>query len=55
MKLSSHHQQAVAEIASAEDHSLQMATKEFHKIREPKIQKLKGPYLANTLLIFNSC
>ena len=35
-------------------HSLQLATKELKKIREPKISKLKGGYLANAMLVLNS-
>ena len=35
-------------------HSLQSVAEEFRKIREPKISKLKGGYLANTMLVFNS-
>ena len=40
--------------ASIASHSLQLMAEEFRKICEPKIQKLKGGYLANTMLIFNS-
>ena len=36
------------------EHSLQVAAQEFKKICEPKISKLKGGYLANTALSFNS-
>ena len=35
-------------------HSLEMAAQEFRKIHEPKISKLKGGFLANAALIFNS-
>ena len=35
-------------------HSLQVAAQEFKKIHEIKISKLKGGYLANPTLIFNS-
>ena len=35
-------------------HSLQLVAEEFRKIREPKIQKLKGGYSANAMLVFNS-
>ena len=35
-------------------HSLQLTAEEFRKICEPKIQKLKGRYSANAMLIFNS-
>ena len=34
-------------------HSLQLVAEEFRKIREP-VSKLKGGYLANTMLVFNS-
>ena len=34
--------------------SLQLAAEEFRKIHEPKIQKLKGGYSANAMLVFNS-
>ena len=40
--------------ASIASHSLQLAAEEFRKIREPKIQKLKGGYSANAMLVFNS-
>ena len=40
--------------ASIASHSLQLAAEEFRKIREPKIQKLKGRYSANAMLVFNS-
>ena len=40
--------------ASMASHSLQLAAEEFRKIREPKIQKLKGRYSANAMLVFNS-
>ena len=36
------------------EHSLEVAAQEFKKICEPKISKLKGGYLANAALIFNS-
>ena len=36
------------------EHRLQMAVQELNKIQEPKILKLKGGYLANATLIFNS-
>ena len=35
-------------------HSLQLAAEEFRKICKPKIQKLKGRYSANAMLVFNS-
>ena len=35
-------------------HSLQLVAEEFRKIREQKISKLKGGYLANAMLVFNS-
>ena len=35
-------------------HSLQLMAEEFRKICEPKIQKLKGGYSANAMLVFNS-
>ena len=35
-------------------HSLQLVAEEFRKIHEPKIQKLKGGYSANAMLVFNS-
>ena len=35
-------------------HSLLLAAEEFKKISEPKISKLKGGYLANAMLVFNS-
>ena len=41
------------EDASIELHSLQLMAEEFRKIREPKIQKLKGRYSANAMLVFN--
>ena len=34
-------------------HSLQLTAEEFKKIREQKISKLKGGYLANAMFIFN--
>ena len=40
--------------ASIASHSLQLAAEEFRKIRKPKIQKLKGGYSANAMLVFNS-
>ena len=40
--------------ASMASHSLQLVAEEFRKIREPKIQKLKGRYSANAMLVFNS-
>ena len=40
--------------ASMASHSLQLVAEEFRKIHEPKIQKLKGGYSANTMLVFNS-
>ena len=42
------------EDASIASHSLQLATEEFRKICKPKIQKLKGGYSANAMLVFNS-
>ena len=41
------------EDASMASHSLQLAAEGFRKICEPKIQKLKGRYSANAMLIFN--
>ena len=35
-------------------YSLQLVAEEFRKIFKPKIQKLKGRYSANTMLVFNS-
>ena len=40
--------------ASMASHSLQLAAEEFRKTCKPKIQKLKGRYSANAMLIFNS-
>ena len=40
--------------ASMASHSLQLAAEEFRKICDPKIQKLKGGYSANAMLVFNS-
>ena len=40
--------------ASMASHSLQLVAEEFRKIRKPKIQKLKGRYSANAMLVFNS-
>ena len=40
--------------ASMASHSLQLVAEEFRKIHEPKIQKLKGGYSANAMLVFNS-
>ena len=40
--------------ASMASHSLQLAAEEYRKICKPKIQKLKGGYSANAMLIFNS-
>ena len=42
------------EDASMASHSLQLVAEEFRKIHEPKIQKLKGRYSANAMLVFNS-
>ena len=42
------------EDASIVSHSLQLVAEDFRKIHKPKIQKLKGGYLANTMLAFNS-
>ena len=42
------------EDASMASHSLHLAAEEFRKICEPKIQKLKGGYSANSTLVFNS-
>ena len=39
---------------SMASHSLQPAAEEFRKICKPKIQKLKGRYSANAMLVFNS-
>ena len=41
-------------ITEAAKHSLEVVAQEFKKIREPKISKLKGGYLANAAFIFNS-
>ena len=40
--------------ASMASHSLQLAAEEFRKICKPKVQKLKGRYSANAMLVFNS-
>ena len=40
--------------ASVASHSLQLVAEEFRKICEPKIQKLKGRYSDNAMLVFNS-
>ena len=40
--------------ASMASHSLQLVAEEFRKSHEPKIQKLKGRYSANAMLVFNS-
>ena len=40
--------------ASITSHSLELADEELRKIHKPKIQKLKGGYSANVMLIFNS-
>ena len=40
--------------ASIASHSLQLMAEEFRKICKPKIQKLKGIYSANAMLIFSS-
>ena len=42
------------EDASMASHSLQLVAEEFRKIHKPKIQKLKGRYSANAMLVFNS-
>ena len=42
------------EDASIALHSLQLTAEEFRKICEPKIQKLKGRYSANVVLVLNS-
>ena len=42
------------EDASIASHSLQLMAEEFRKIHKPKIQKLKGAYSANAMLVFNS-
>ena len=42
------------EDASIASHSLQLAGEKFRKICKPKIQKLKGRYSANAMLLFNS-
>ena len=42
------------EDASMASHSLQLTPEEFRKICKPKIQKLKGRYSANAMLVFNS-
>ena len=41
-------------MTEAAEHSLEVAAQEFKRICEPKISKLKGGYLANAALIFNS-
>ena len=35
-------------------HSLQLVAEEFRKFHKPKIQKLKGGYSANAILVFHS-
>ena len=40
--------------ASMASHSLQLVAEEFRKIHEPNIQKLKGGYSANAMVVFNS-
>ena len=42
------------EDASIALQNLQLMAEEFGKICKPKIQKLKGGYSANTMLVFNS-
>ena len=42
------------EDASMASHNLQLVAEEFRKICKPKIQKLKGRYSANAMLVFNS-
>ena len=42
------------EEASMASHSLQLLAEEFRKICKPKIQKLKGGYSDNAMLVFNS-
>ena len=42
------------EDASIASHSLQLMAEEFRMIHEPEIQKLKGGYSANAMLVFNS-
>ena len=42
------------EDASIALHSCQLMAEEFRKICKPKIQKLRGGYSANTMLVFNS-
>ena len=42
------------EDASTASHSLQLVAEECRKICKPKIQKLKGRYSANAMLVFNS-
>ena len=39
--------------ASIKTHSLQLMSEEFRKIHKPKIQKHRGRYSANTMLVFN--
>ena len=41
------------EDASIASHSLQLMAEEFRKIHEPRIQKLKGRYSANAMVVFN--
>ena len=43
------------EDASIVLHSLQLMAEEFRKIHQLKIQKLKGRYSANAMLVFDSC
>ena len=42
------------EDASIASHGLQLAAEEFRKICKLKIQKLKGGYSVNAMLVFNS-
>ena len=44
----------VRQDASMASHSLQLMAKEFRKIHESKIQKLKGAYSANAMLVSSS-
>ena len=40
--------------ASITSHSLQLMAEEFRKICKPQIQKLRGRFSGNAMLIFNS-
>ena len=47
-------QNLLASTVSPPEHSMQMAAHKFHKLCEPKINKLKGGYSATANLIFQS-